>query len=67
MNVFRGWNKFILIYINNEVFNSEIQTEDEVLNAVKNLIKNIDKLKYTSGSIFTDLFILKFSLINKIK
>ena len=41
-------------YIHNNTFNIEINNKIEIFNQIKHLIKNINNLKYTSGSIIKD-------------
>ena len=43
-------------YIHNKIFNSGTQDKNEIINEIKYIVKNIDKLKFTTGSKFKDLF-----------
>ena len=41
-------------YIHNETFNVKTKNEMEIFNEIKNVIKNINNLKYTTGSMVKD-------------
>ena len=41
-------------YIHNETFNIEINNEKEIINEIQNILKNINNLKYTTGSKIKD-------------
>ena len=43
-------------YIHESIFNFKKQNENEIINEMKNLINNINKLKFTSGSKIGDFF-----------
>ena len=45
-----------MYYIHNNTFNFRIQNKNDIYNEIQNLIKNINKLKFTSGSKIKDLF-----------
>ena len=45
-----------IYYIHDKTFNFENQNEKDIINEIKNLINNIDKLKFTSGSKIRDFF-----------
>lgn len=41
-------------YMHNETFNIEINNEKEIINKIQNVIKNINNIKYTTGSKIKD-------------
>lgn len=43
-----------LTYVHDRIFNIKEQTNDEIIVSIKDLIKNVDNLKFTSGSKFND-------------
>ena len=43
-----------MYYIHNETYNIILNNENEIIKDMENILKNINKLKYTSGSIIRD-------------